>query len=189
MEEPLKNLRQERFAQLMAAGVLSQTQCFIQSGYSEASASTNAAQLAKQKPVASRIAWLRSQAALPSSKQTSEAITRQELADLLSKVIKAGWKRPEQARPYDAQKAADLLAKLQGWHEAEKVQHSHQHIHVDAGLIEQLRAGYSALADRQQGRLAAPLPGEGQQEGRVREEKTVPPTPTPGDPVLYIPAE
>jgi hypothetical protein len=45
-------------------------------------------------------------------------------------------------------KAIEVLNKMQGYNEPEQVKHQHAHIHVDAGLIEQLRAGYSALAER-----------------------------------------
>jgi hypothetical protein len=41
-----------------------------------------------------------------------------------------------------------MLAKLTGWNEPEKHAHQHQYIHVDANLIEQLRAGYAQLSER-----------------------------------------
>ena len=88
------------------------------------------------------------EAALPSSQQSLQAITRQELAELLAKIIEAGFGNPEKARVNDALKASELLTKLCGWNEPERALHQHQHIHVDASLIEQLRAGYSALAAR-----------------------------------------
>jgi hypothetical protein len=66
----------------------------------------------------------------------------------LGKVVRAGFFKPELAKPYEALKAAELLAKLEGYNEPE--QHAHQHIEVkvDAALIEQLRAGYAQLAER-----------------------------------------
>ena len=80
--------------------------------------------------------------------QRASHFTRQELVELLAGVLKAGFGNPEKARIHDALKASELLTKLCGWNEPERALHQHQHIHVDASLIEQLRAGYSALAAR-----------------------------------------
>jgi hypothetical protein len=82
----------------------------------------------------------------------------------LAKVIKAGFGNPEKARVNDALKASELLTKLCGWNEPEREVHQHQHIHVNARLIGELRAGYSALAARSKPglELAASLLPEGQ---------------------------
>jgi hypothetical protein len=66
-------------------------------------------------------------------------------------------------------KAIEVLNKMQGYNEPEQVKHQHAHIHVDAGLIEQLRAGYSALAARSKPglELAASLLSEGQSSSEV----------------------
>ena len=77
-----------------------------------------------QTESASRIAALQAEAALPSSEQSLQAITRQELAELLAKVIKAGFGNPERARINDALKASELLTKLCGWNEPERALHS-----------------------------------------------------------------
>jgi hypothetical protein len=52
------------------------------------------------------------------------------------------------AKPYEALKAAELLAKLAGWNEPERTEHQHVHLAVDAGLIVELRQGCAALAAR-----------------------------------------
>ena len=97
-----------------------------------------------------------------------QAITRQDLVELLAKTIKAGFGNPENARIHDALKASELLTKLCGWHEPERITHEHKHIHVDAALIEDLRAGYAALAARsKQARL---LP-EGQSSSEVSPQR------------------
>jgi hypothetical protein len=56
--------------------------------------------------------------------------------------------KPELASPYEALKAAELLAKLEGYNEPDKSVHNHVHLQVGAGLIEQLRAGYAQLSER-----------------------------------------
>ena len=65
-------------------------------------------------------------------------------------------------------KAAEMLAKLCGWNEPEKVQSQHLHVHLDAGLIEELRQGHAALAARERARLpeGAPLALQEGQQGR-----------------------
>jgi len=101
--------------------------------------------------------------------QRASHFTRQELVELLAGVLKAGFGNPEKARIHDALKASELLTKLCGWNEPERALHQHQHIHVDASLIEQLRAGYSALAARSKPglELAASLLSEGQSSSEV----------------------
>ena len=52
-----------------------------------------------------------------------------------------------------------MLTKMCGGNEPTSVQHSHTHLQVDAGLIEELRAGYAQLAERS-AKVCLPLPGE-----------------------------
>lgn len=56
--------------------------------------------------------------------------------------------RLPEARLGDGLKAAEMLAKMCGWNEAEQVRHDHVHLQVDSAIIEQLRAGYAALGER-----------------------------------------
>jgi hypothetical protein len=75
-----------------------------------------------------------------------------------------------EARPTDGLKAAEMLAKMCGWNEPERVNVQSVEVKVDAALIEQLRAGYAQLAARESGKDAleetplalaqeGPLPG------------------------------
>jgi hypothetical protein len=48
----------------------------------------------------------------------------------------------------DGLKAAEMLAKMCGWNEPEKVNVQSVEVKVDAALIEQLRAGYAHLASK-----------------------------------------
>jgi hypothetical protein len=61
--------------------------------------------------------------------------------------------------PGDGLKAAEMLARMCGWNEPERVTHQHQHLHVDSGLIAQLREGYATLSAG--GAKGAPLLAEG----------------------------
>jgi Terminase small subunit len=142
------NPRQERFCQLVALASLPIGECAKQAGFSDKSARTIGPRLLRNDAVASRINQLKREAEQPAGTRSIQSITRQELAELLAKVIKAGFSKPEKAGPHDALKASELLTKLCGWNEPERALHQHQHIHVDASLIEQLRAGYSVLAAR-----------------------------------------
>ena len=56
--------------------------------------------------------------------------------------------------PTDGLKAAEMLAKMCGWNEPERVNVQSVEVKVDAALIEQLRAGYAELGRRQQQQLA-----------------------------------
>jgi hypothetical protein len=49
-------------------------------------------------------------------------------------------------------KAAEMLAKLEGYNEPEKHAHQHIEVKVDAALIEQLRAGYAEMNARDSSR-------------------------------------
>jgi hypothetical protein len=80
-----------------------------------------------------------------------------DVAELLGKVVRAGFSKPELAKPYEALKAAELLAKMQGYNEPDKSVHNPVHLQVDAALIEELRCGYAELAQRS-AKACLPLP-------------------------------
>jgi hypothetical protein len=65
--------------------------------------------------------------------------------------LDAARARLSEARPSDGLKAAEMLAKMCGWNEAEKGEVRHIHLQVDAGLIEQLRAGYAEMSATRMG--------------------------------------
>jgi hypothetical protein len=69
--------------------------------------------------------------------------------------------RLSDARPSDGLKAAEMLTKMCGWNEPERVNVQSVEVKVDAALIEQLRAGYAALGRRQQQQLAASVAASG----------------------------
>ena len=73
----------------------------------------------------------------------------------MGKVVRAGFSKPEIAKPYEALKAAEMLAKLCGWNEPERVNVQSVEVKVDAALIEQLRVGYAELSAR---RMDGPRP-------------------------------
>jgi hypothetical protein len=56
--------------------------------------------------------------------------------------------RLAESRTADGLKAAEMLAKMCGWNEPEKVNVQSVEVKVDAALIEQLRAGYRQLASK-----------------------------------------
>ena len=82
----------------------------------------------------------------------------------MGKVVRAGFSKPELAKPYEALKAAELLEKLEGYNEPEKSVHNHVHSQVDAALTEQLRAGHTQLIERG-AKVCLPLPCAPQGEG------------------------
>ena len=73
------------------------------------------------------------------------ALTRDELINILSEIIHAASNLPE-ARTADGLKAAEMLAKMCGWNEPERVNVQSVEVKVDAALIEQLRAGSAEVA-------------------------------------------
>jgi hypothetical protein len=92
------------------------------------------------------------------------AMTRDELIEILAEIIHATRARLSEARPADGLKAAEMLAKMCGWNEAEQVKHDHVHLQVDSALIEQLRAGYAEMNARRIGearQLTASVAGIG----------------------------
>jgi Terminase small subunit len=152
------NPRQERFCQLISFGNLPIGEACKQAGYSARSARSQGPELLKNPAIASRINQLKREAEQPAGTRSIQSITRQELAELLAKVIKAGFSKPEKAGPHDALKASELLTKLCGWNEPENIQHNHLHVTVNSTLMNELRAGYAALTERKE--KALPLPDE-----------------------------
>ena len=145
------NGRQETFARLIALATMSNTEAAKQAGYSTRTAHATAGALLKNPSVASRVDSLRCQqrAAADAVACISRQRIVQELADMAlvkgSSMIKL--------------KAIELLAKMQGYNEPAAVQHSHVHLQVDAGLMEQLKAGHAALLEKQaRPALVAPPP-------------------------------
>jgi hypothetical protein len=51
-----------------------------------------------------------------------------------------------EARPADGLKAAEMLAKMCGWNELERVNVQSVEVKVDAGLIAQLSQGYAEMS-------------------------------------------
>ena len=64
--------------------------------------------------------------------------------------------RLPEARLGDGLKAAEMLAKMCGWHEPERVNVQSVEVRVDAALIDQLRAGYAQLSERERGQANGP---------------------------------
>jgi phage terminase small subunit len=147
----LKNPRHERFAQLIAVAGLSACEAYTQAGYKSKSAESNGPRLARNEQIASRIEQLRAkqQAKTEAKLEISRDRIVKELADMAlakgSSMIKL--------------KAIELLNKMQGYNEPESVQHNHLHLTVNSELINELRAGYAALAERN-AKVCLPLPGE-----------------------------
>ena len=77
------------------------------------------------------------------------AMTRDELVGILTEIVHATRARLSEARPSDGLKAAEMLAKMCGWNEPERVNVQNVEVRVDAALIEQLRAGYAQLSERE----------------------------------------
>jgi hypothetical protein len=57
-------------------------------------------------------------------------------------------------------KAIEVLNKMQGYNEPSVQQHQHLHLQVDSSVIEQLKAGHTALIARASEKVCLPLPGE-----------------------------
>jgi hypothetical protein len=76
------------------------------------------------------------------------ALTRDELVGILAEIVHAARARLSEARPGDGLKAAEMLAKMCGWNEPERVDVQSVEVKVDAALIEQLRAGYRQLISK-----------------------------------------
>ena len=137
----LKNPRHERFAQLVASGIAANA-AFTQVGYK---APQNSPRLRNNELVAKRIAELQTR---NERKAEMAALTRDELVRLLTEIVYAARSRLSEARPADGLKAAEMLAKMCGWNEPERVNVQSVEVKVDAALIAQLRAGYAEAAHR-----------------------------------------
>jgi hypothetical protein len=136
---------------------MSRAEAFRQAGFKAKRADQGAYELVRRPEIAARINALREEAAQSAANRSIQAITRQELAQLLGKVLRAGFSKPKLAKPYEALKAAEMLAKLCGWNEPERVDVQSVEVKVDAALVEQLRAGYAQLSDRT-AKACLPLP-------------------------------
>ena len=88
------------------------------------------------------------------------AMTRDELIEILADIVQATRARLSEARPADGLKAAEMLTKICGCNEPERVNVQSVEVKVDAALIEQLHAGYAQLSERS-AKLCLPLPAEG----------------------------
>jgi hypothetical protein len=155
----LKNPRHERFAQLVASGI-SANAAFTQVGYK---GPQNSPRLSRNELVARRIEELQ---ARNERKAEMAAMTRDELVGILTEIVQATRARLLEARPADGLKAAEMLAKMCGWNEPGKPQeHQHVHMHVDASLIEELRAGYASLGARESRSLSVRELDPGVSEG------------------------
>jgi hypothetical protein len=125
----------------VASGIAANA-AFTQVGYKGAQ---NSPRLSRDELVARRIEELQ---ARNERKAETAALTRDELIGILTEIVHATRARLSMARPADGLKAAEMLAKMCGWNEAEQVKHDHVHLQVDAALIEQLRAGYAEMSAR-----------------------------------------
>jgi hypothetical protein len=138
----LRNPKHEKFAQLVASGMTAQA-AFTHAGYPSPQ---NAPRLRSNELVAKRIEELQVR---NERKAEMAALSRDELVEILAEIVHAARARLSEARLADGLKAAEMLAKLAGYNEPEKHAHQHIEVKVDAALIEQLRAGYVQLGERQ----------------------------------------
>jgi hypothetical protein len=155
----LKKPRHEKFAQLVTSGIAANA-AFIKVGYK---GPQNSPRLSRNELVA-RSEELQ---ARNESKAEMAAMTRDELIQILADIVHAPRARLSEARPGDGPKAAEMLARMCGWNEPERVNVQSVEVKVDAALIEQLRAGYSQLGERS-AKACLPLPGEVGATGRLR---------------------
>lgn len=135
----LKNPKHEKFAQLVASGITANA-AFAQVGYK---APQNSPRLRNNELVPKRIAELQVR---NERKAEMAALTRDELVGILTDIVKATRNRLPEARTADGLKAAEMLARMCGCNEPEKVSVHSVEVKVDAALIAQLRAGYGELA-------------------------------------------
>ena len=105
---------------------------FTQAGYPSPQ---NAPRLRNNALVAKRIEELQ---ARNERKAEMAAITRDELIGILIDIVHASRARLSAARTTDGLKAAEMLAKMCGWNEPERVNVQSVEVKVDAALIEQL---------------------------------------------------
>lgn len=130
----LDNPRHERFAQFVAKG-MEQAQAYREAGFSSVgeAAKANASRLMKDEGVAARVAELKAET------ERECRISKRKLMDYLCDVLEVpagevqedhklcqAYKHTESERSIkmpDKLRAAELLAKLCGWNEPEKVTH------------------------------------------------------------------
>ena len=93
------------------------------------------------------------------------ALTRDELVGILTEIVHAARNRLLETRTADGLKAAEMLAKMCGWNEPERVNVQSVEVRVEAALIEQLRAGYAELGVRQQKQLATGVAADSETNG------------------------
>jgi hypothetical protein len=103
------------------------------------------------------------------SRAEMAAMTRDELIQILADIVHAPRARLSEARPGDGLKAAEMLARMCGWNEPERVNVQSVEVKVDAALIEQ-RGGYSQPGERS-AKACLPLPGEVGATGRATPHK------------------
>jgi hypothetical protein len=116
---------------------------FTQAGYPSPQ---NAPRLRNNELVAKRVEELQ---ARNERRAEFPALSRDELVGILTEIVHAARARLSEARPGDGLKAAEMLAKMCGWNEPERVNVQSVELKVDAALIEQLRAGYAQLGARE----------------------------------------
>jgi hypothetical protein len=73
------------------------------------------------------------------------AITRDELVGILTEIVHAARNRLPETRTAHGLKAAEMLAKMCGWNEPERVNVRNVELKVDAALLEELRKGAAAM--------------------------------------------
>ena len=110
----LRNPKHEKFAQLVASGMTAQA-AFTQAGYPSPQ---NAPRLRNNELVAKRIEELQVR---NERKAEMAALSRDELIGILTDIVHATRDRLSEARPSDGLKAAEMLAKMCGWNEPERV--------------------------------------------------------------------
>ena len=96
------------------------------------------------------------------------ALSRDELIKILSEVVHAARSRLLEARTADGLQAAEMLAKMCGCNEPERVNVQSVEVKVDAALIQQLRAGYGEISVArvsQPKQLPASVAANGEDEG------------------------
>ena len=79
------------------------------------------------------------------------ALSRDELIAILAEIVQAPRARSSQARTTDGLKAAEMLAKMCGWNQPERVNVQGVEVKVDAALLSStsgLRAASRASADK-----------------------------------------
>jgi hypothetical protein len=110
----LKSPKHERFAPLVASGIAANA-AFTQVGYK---APQNSPRLRNNELVAKRIEELQ---ARNERKAEMAALTRDELVGILTDIVHAARNRLLETRTADGLKAAEMLAKMCGWNEPERI--------------------------------------------------------------------